>query len=104
MFFDFDRSNLTPEAEQIVQTAASNYQNTTVTRINVTGHADRSGSAQYNMGLSQRRAESVKAELIRNGVPEREIAVFARGEEDPLVPTRDGVREPQNRRVEIVFE
>jgi outer membrane protein OmpA-like peptidoglycan-associated protein len=55
------------------------------------------------MGLSMRRAQSVLAELVRRGIPEGQIAVFAKGERDPLVPTPDGVREPQNRRVEIVF-
>ena len=105
VFFDFDRSNLTPEARQIVQTAAQNARTASgVTRINVTGHADRSGPASYNLGLSRRRAEAVRAELIRNGIAPNEIAMFAKGETDPLVPTPDGVREPQNRRVEIVFQ
>ncbi|MFN4090443.1 MAG: OmpA family protein, partial [Alphaproteobacteria bacterium] len=104
VFFDFDRSDLTSEAQRIVRTAAENAQAAQVTRINVTGHTDRAGSAQYNQRLSERRAQSVRAELIRNGVSEREIAVFARGESDPLVPTADGVREPQNRRVEIVLQ
>ena len=67
------------------------------------GHADRSGSAQYNQRLSQRRADVVAAELVRNGVNRSDIGVSAYGESRPLVPTADGVREPQNRRVEIVL-
>lgn len=104
VFFDWDRSNLTPEAQRIVQTAAQNARSAAVTRINVTGHADRSGSPQYNVGLSRRRAEAVAAELVRSGINRNEIAIFARGEAEPLVPTPDGVREPQNRRVEIVLQ
>ena len=104
VFFDHNRSNLTPEAQRIVQTAAQNARGGGVTRLMVTGHADRSGSPQYNMGLSRRRAETVRAELVRSGVSPNEISVSARGESDPLVPTPDGVREPQNRRVEIVFQ
>ena len=67
------------------------------------GHADRSGSAQYNQRLSQRRADAVAAELVARGVPRNIIMVSAYGESRPLVPTADGVREPQNRRVEIVL-
>jgi outer membrane protein OmpA-like peptidoglycan-associated protein len=104
VFFDWDQSVLTPEALRIVRAAAANAEKGGVTRIEATGHADRSGPASYNMGLSRRRAQSVMAELIKQGVPKNEIAVFAKGETDPLVPTPDGVREPQNRRVEIVFK
>lgn len=103
VFFDFDRSDLTPEASNIVKTAADNAKAGNVTRIDVTGHADRSGSDQYNLRLSQRRAQTVQAELVRDGVPADQISVAAKGESEPLVPTADGVREPQNRRVEIVY-
>lgn len=104
VFFDFNRSNLTPEASRIVQTAAQNARSGGVTRIMVTGHADRSGTPAYNLRLSRRRAEAVRAELVRDGISPNEISLAARGESDPLVPTPDGVREPQNRRVEIVFQ
>ena len=104
VFFDFNRFNLTSEAQRIVQSAAQNARSGGVTRLMVTGHADRSGSPAYNMRLSQRRADSVRAELVRSGISPNEISVAARGESDPLVPTPDGVREPQNRRVEIVLQ
>ena len=73
------------------------------TRIEVAGHADRSGTPQYNQRLSQRRADVVASELVNQGVAKEEIVVTAFGETKPLVPTADGVREPQNRRVEIVL-
>jgi OOP family OmpA-OmpF porin len=104
VFFDFDRSNITTEADRVIREAAANSKRGSVSRINVTGHADRSGSDRYNMGLSMRRADAVKAVLVREGIPENQIAVVARGESQPLVPTADGVREPQNRRVEIVLQ
>ncbi|GGG45206.1 membrane protein [Caldovatus sediminis] len=103
VFFDWDRADLTARARQIVAEAAQAARTQQVTRIEVAGHADRSGSAQYNQRLSQRRADNVAAELVRNGVPREQIVVTAYGETRPLVPTADGVREPQNRRVEIVL-
>jgi outer membrane protein OmpA-like peptidoglycan-associated protein len=103
VFFDWDRADLTERARQIIAEAAQNSRRVQSTQIEVAGHADRSGSPQYNQRLSQRRADAVAAELVRNGVSRGEIAVTAYGETRPLVPTADGVREPQNRRVEIVL-
>lgn len=104
VFFDFDKSDLTPEALSIVASAADTAKQAAPIRIELTGHADRSGPRSYNQGLSQRRADTVSAELMRLGIPQAEISVSARGEDDPLVPTPDGVREPQNRRVEIILQ
>jgi outer membrane protein OmpA-like peptidoglycan-associated protein len=104
VFFDFDRSNITTEADRVIREAAANAKRGSVSRINVTGHADRAGPDAYNMALSLRRADAVKAVLVREGIPANQIAVVGRGEEQPLVPTADGVREPQNRRVEIVLQ
>jgi outer membrane protein OmpA-like peptidoglycan-associated protein len=103
VFFDWDRDTLTDRARQIIADAAAASRRVQSTRIEVSGHADRSGSPQYNQGLSLRRANNVAAELVRLGVPRNEIVIQAFGESRPLVPTADGVREPQNRRVEIVL-
>lgn len=103
VFFDFDSSKLTPEALGIVKSAADAAKSGGATRLVLTGHTDRAGPASYNIKLSQRRADSVKAELVRLGLPAGEITTVAKGEADPLVPTADGVPEPQNRRVEIVI-
>lgn len=70
----------------------------------INGHADRSGSDEYNMELSRQRAEFIRNELVGKGVAATRISYFAFGESDPLIPTDDGVREPQNRRVEIFIE
>ena len=103
VFFDWDRADLTNRARQIIAEAASAAQRTQVTRIEVSGHTDKSGTPAYNQRLSVRRANNVAAELVRLGVPRQAILVAGFGESRPLVPTADGVREPQNRRVEIVF-
>ena len=103
VFFDFDRSNITADAQRVITDAASAAKSGNVARIQLTGHTDRSGSDQYNMALSLRRGEAVKQALIRQGIPAASIAIIGRGESQPLVPTADGVREPQNRRVEIVL-
>ena len=103
VFFDWDRYNLTDRARQIITEAAQASRSTQTTRIEVAGHADRSGTPQYNQRLSRRRADAVAAELERQGVPRSAMVIEAFGESRPLVPTADGVREPQNRRVEIVL-
>ncbi|MCS6891762.1 MAG: OmpA family protein [Rhodovarius sp.] len=103
VFFDWDRADLTDRARQIIAEAAEARTRVRSTRIEVSGHADRSGSPQYNQALSMRRAQAVAAELERRGVPRSEMVIQAFGETRPLVPTADGVREPQNRRVEIVL-
>jgi outer membrane protein OmpA-like peptidoglycan-associated protein len=103
VFFDWNRADLTARARQIIAEAAQARTRQAVTRIEVTGHTDTSGSAQYNMGLSVRRANAVAAELVRLGVPRGEITTRGVGETQLLVPTPDNTREPQNRRVEIVL-
>ena len=103
VFFDWDRADLTDRARQIIAEAAQATTRTQVTRIEVSGHTDSSGTARYNQGLSVRRAQNVAAELVRLGVPREAITTQGFGESRPLVQTAQGVREPQNRRVEIVL-
>ena len=102
VYFDTDQANLGPGATQVVTEAAQAYQQTGAAQIEVIGHTDTTGSAEQNLALSQRRAERVADELIRQGVPAIDIATIGRGKEHLLVPTADGVNEPANRRVEIV--
>lgn len=104
IFFDWDQDVITQEAMGILTEAANYAKQAGVARIVLTGHADRSGSVGYNEGLSMRRANNAMSELVNLGIAQDAIAVFAKGEAEPLVPTEDGVREPQNRRVEIVLE
>ena len=104
VFFDWDKYNLTDRARQIVAEAAANSKKVQYTKIAVNGYTDTSGSAQYNMGLSIRRANTVAAELVKDGVPKSAIVITGFGETHLLVPTGPNVREPQNRRVEIIIQ
>jgi len=104
VFFDWDRSNLSAQALNTIKQAAAAYKTKGNARITATGHTDKSGPENYNMALSLRRANAVKDALVREGVPATAISVVGKGETQPLVQTADGVREPQNRRVEIVIQ
>jgi opacity protein-like surface antigen len=103
VFFDWDKYNITPEGQQIIQLAAQQYRAGGSVRLQVTGYTDLSGSAGYNQRLSERRANAVAKALAALGVARTDMAVIGRGMNDPRVPTAPGVREPQNRRVEILF-
>ena len=103
VFFDWDRADLTDRARQIVAAAAQATTQVQVTRIEVSGNTDTSGTAAYNQRLSERRAQNVAAELVRLGVPRAAITTVGNGFRNLLVATGPGVREPQNRRVEIVL-
>ena len=104
VFFDWDRSNLSAQALNTIKQAAGSYKTKGSARVTATGHTDKSGPESYNMALSLRRANTVKDALVREGVPATAISVIGKGETQPLVQTADGVREPQNRRVEIVIQ
>jgi outer membrane protein OmpA-like peptidoglycan-associated protein len=104
VFFDWDRAELTTRARTIIKEAAQASTRVQLTRIAVNGYTDLSGTPAYNQRLSVRRAEAVAAELVRNGVPRSVISIQGFGESNPLVPTAKGVREPQNRRVEIILQ
>ncbi len=103
VFFDWDRADLTDRARQIVAEAASALTRVKLTQIFVNGHTDTSGTRSYNQRLSVRRAETVTAELVRDGVPRDVISIQGLGQTHPLVPTGPSVREPRNRRVEIII-
>jgi hypothetical protein len=102
VFFDWDRSNLSAQAMGTIQQAAAAYKSNSGARVTAVGHTDTSGPDDYNMALSLRRANAVKGALVQAGVPATAIDTVGQGEKGLLVPTADGVREPQNRRVEIL--
>ena len=101
VFFDFDKSNVTPEAHDVIAAAVDAAKKSGAVRITVTGHTDTVGSHRYNQALSERRAMAVKNEMVRLGMASAEISTIGKSFDDPLIPTGPGVREPQNRRAMI---
>ncbi|MBL8831168.1 MAG: OmpA family protein [Rhodospirillales bacterium] len=104
VFFEFDKSNVSEDANRVLVQAAESAKAGIFTRIRATGHADTMGTPRYNMALSIRRANAVRDVLVREGIPATQIVVIGRGETQLLVPTPDQINEPRNRRVEIVIE
>jgi hypothetical protein len=101
--FHLDQATLTEQNRQVIAQAAEYYRQGGTPQVTVTGYTDTSGSADHNLELSERRAEVVAEELVRDGVPATDIVTIGRGEEDLRVPTADGVREARNRRAEIII-
>lgn len=104
VFFDFDQSTLGPGAQSVLDAVAAEVGKRSLNAITVVGHADKSGSNEYNQKLAMRRANAVRDALAQRGINPGIIRVESRGEEDPLVATPDGVREPANRRAQISFQ
>ena len=104
VFFDWNVDVPAGEAETTLQAIAQNRAQCGWGPLTITGHADKSGSDAYNNGLSQRRANNIAAALERLGVPRGDMTVVAKGEGQPKVDTADGVREPANRRVEVLAQ
>jgi outer membrane immunogenic protein len=102
VFFEFDKSSLTADGRRVVDAAAAAFKSGK-SGVAIAGYTDLSGTQQYNLALSKRRADTVKQALVRDGVPAAAIDEKWFGKQNPRVPTADGVREPQNRRVEITM-
>lgn len=101
VFFDFGEAELAPEALTFLDRARHAIERCPLSEVVLSGHTDRSGSQQTNMALSQARAEAARDWLIARGLSTESFNVEAFGESRPRVPTADGVREFQNRRVEL---
>lgn len=101
VFFDFDKSNLTPEAREVVAKAVETAKMHGPVHITITGHTDTVGSHRYNQALSERRANAVKNEMMKMGLNASEISTVGKSFDEPLIATGPGVREPQNRRAMI---
>ncbi|HYL50324.1 MAG TPA: OmpA family protein, partial [Stellaceae bacterium] len=102
VYFEFNKADLTPDARKIVGEAAAAAKRGTA-RIEVNGYTDLAGTAQYNLGLSKRRAEAVRAALVADGISAKRISIEGFGKTHPAVPTPDGVREPRNRRAVVII-
>jgi len=104
VFFEWDSAVPPESAMPIIQAAAENMRACGWKGLTVTGHTDRSGSDKYNDVLSRHRADAVAQMLSVQGVEPASLSVSGRGESAPKVPTPDGERNPQNRRVEITVQ
>jgi len=103
VFFDWDSTRLSDASLNVLEQARDAFKAKQGARVTATGHTDTTGTEAYNMALSLRRANAVKDALVKLGVPAAAITTVGRGEQGLLVQTGDGVREPQNRRVEITI-
>jgi len=104
VYFPWDESVLTDQAQGVIANATNTANQCNVSGILVDGHADSSGAASYNVGLSQRRINSVVSQISANGVSTTNVAQTAKGETELAVATGDGVREPLNRRAGVVIQ
>jgi outer membrane protein OmpA-like peptidoglycan-associated protein len=104
VYFEFDRSDLSPAANQLLQRRAEEASGLDIIEVLVSGNTDTSGSASYNEQLSARRARVVRDALVSYGVDASKIQIRALGESNLAKPTQDGVKEPLNRRTEVEFD
>lgn len=104
VFFDFGSATLTPAGRAIIKQAVADAKARNLAGFDVVGHTDTVGSTSANRTLALARAASVRAALVQEGVKNRTIHVFSKGESAPMVPTADGVKEASNRRVEIAIK
>ena len=106
VYFDLNKSDITAEAAKTIAAAAAEAKKMGAKSISLVGHADNSGpkGSAYNMGLSVKRSDAVKAALVKQGVDAKTVAVAAKGDTSLQVPTPANTREPKNRRVEIVLQ
>ena len=104
VFFDWGKPELRGDDAATLDQVAVAWRAEPAARLRLVGHTDRSGSALFNRSAGLRRADRIRTELEKRGIPKSAMSIVSMGEEQPLVPTEDGVREVQNRRVEIRIE
>ncbi len=104
VFFEWNRATLNKTGEKQLHEVAKELAEESDFEVILHGHTDTTGLERFNLTLSKKRAETVAHYLVKKGIAENKIKIFAFGESDPRLPTADNVDEPQNRRVEIFIE
>ena len=102
--FDFNKSIIKPEYQELIQKLASATQENKNIKVSVVGHTDTMGTENYNYALGGRRAEAVQKMLIEYGIPASQIVAVSAGEQGLAVPTPDNTPNAENRRVRVVKE
>jgi peptidoglycan-associated lipoprotein len=102
VYFDFDSSEIRSEYVPVVAAHAQYLVKYPTARVRLEGHTDERGSREYNIGLGERRAQTVRRALLAQGVAEAQITTVSYGEERPAVEGSDEAAFGQNRRVELV--
>jgi peptidoglycan-associated lipoprotein len=103
VYFDFDSSEIKGTGTDVVAAHAKYLTAHSGTRVRLEGHTDERGSREYNIGLGERRAQSVRRALLLQGAADAQISTVSYGEERPAVPGHDEAAWAKNRRVEIVY-
>jgi peptidoglycan-associated lipoprotein len=103
IYFDFDSAEIRGEGTDIVAAHAKYLAGNPNARIRLEGHTDERGSREYNIGLGERRAQSVRRALLLQGAADGELSTVSYGEERPAVAGHDETAWTKNRRVEIVY-
>ncbi|GMU68831.1 MAG: hypothetical protein AMXMBFR37_11630 [Steroidobacteraceae bacterium] len=103
IYFDFDRAEIKPGDTAIIAAHAAYLAAHPATRVRLEGHTDERGTREYNIGLGERRAQTVRRALLLQGVAETQVATVSYGEERPAAAGSDEIAWGQNRRVEIVY-
>ena len=102
LYFQTNSVKLTKESEEELRKVLPALKKREVPNVEITGHADRAGNEDYNHKLALKRAFAIRGLLVKEGIDTNLIEVDSHGENNPLVDTPDGVREPRNRRVEVI--
>jgi outer membrane protein OmpA-like peptidoglycan-associated protein len=101
IYFGFDKCNITPEADGVLNEAAAAAKTQGSAKVTIVGHTDTMGSNAYNQRLSECRSDAAKSNLVNKGISAGSISTSGRGEGELMVKTDDSVKEPQNRRATI---
>ena len=102
-YFQWDTDRLTPESKAQISAIMAEVENYPAAELLIVGHTDRAGTTRWNAGLSLRRAKTIEALFMETGLRHNLIEIESHGENNPLISTADGIREPKNRRVEVTI-